>query len=257
MEQFVMAIPSYKRADKQGTLEYLAGMGMEKDRIYIFVQTEEDYLAYQKYTDRCHVIYRPADGVAKARNNILRYFKGQTDLFMLDDDVSYIGRLKGKEVKPIQDKSQFEATIARCFEQARKVAAPMWGVYPVNNAFFMQKSISTQVTVNTAVGFPRGQVLNFNETFEAKEDIELCARVLSKKQKILRFNFLSVNAKHRTNPGGCFDAWHSLAHVTTVARLSRMYPDILTASRKKPNEVRMVLKDKKIHLVKGKNGNAV
>lgn len=248
MEKFIMAIPSYQRAEAQGTLEYLAGMGIEKDRIYIFVQTESDMAAYQRYRDRCNVIYAPADGIAKARNNILRHFKGQKDIFMLDDDVGYIGRLRGGSISPIQEKEEFEETIGRCFEQARKKAAPIWGVYPVNNAFFMQRSISTKVTVNTAVGFTKGQVLCFNETFTAKEDIELCARVLHAGGTIIRYNFLSVNAKHRTNPGGCYEAWHSTAHKATVARLCKMYPDILAVNSRKPNEVRMILKDRKIQL---------
>ncbi len=250
MEKFIIAIPSYQRAETQGTLKYLSDMGVEKDRVFIFVQTEQDYEKYQRYVDKCGVIYAKADGIAKARNNILRHFKGVHDIFMLDDDVNYIGQLKGDTIKPISDKETFDRTIGKCFEQARRAAAPLWGVYPVNNAFFMQRSISTKVTVNTAVGFPKGQILTFNETFSAKEDIELCARVLNNGKPILRYNFLSVNAKHRTNAGGCFEAWHSTAHTKTVARLCRMYPDILAPNSRKANEVRMVLKDKKIHLGK-------
>lgn len=205
MEKFIIAIPSYQRAETQGTLKYLSDMGVEKDRVFIFVQTEQDYEKYQRYVDKCGVIYAKADGIAKARNNILRHFKGVHDIFMLDDDVNYIGQLKGDTIKPISDKETFDRTIGKCFEQARRAAAPLWGVYPVNNAFFMQRSISTKVTVNTAVGFPKGQILTFNETFSAKEDIELCARVLNNGKPILRYNFLSVNAKHRTNAGGCFE----------------------------------------------------
>lgn len=250
MQKFIMAIPSYQRAEAQGTLEYLSGIGIPKDRIYIFVQTESDWISYQKYESRCNVVFAAADGIAKARNNILRYFKGRFDIFMLDDDVSYIGRLRKNTIYPIQRKEEFEETIERCFEQARKKAAPMWGVYPVNNAFFMQKSISTKVTVNTAVGFTKGQILTFNETFTAKEDIELCARILHFGGTILRYNFLSVNAKHRTNTGGCYEAWHSSEHKATVARLCKMYPDVLAPNSRKPNEVRMVLKDRKIQLGK-------
>ena len=237
----------------QGTLDYLTEMGIEKDRIYIFVQTEQDNADYQIYADRCNIVYAPADGIAKARNNILRHFKGQRDVFMFDDDVSYIGRLKGDSITPIKDKDEFDETIGRCFEQARRKAVPIWGVYPVNNAFFMQKSISTKVTVNTAVGFTKGQILTFNETFAAKEDIELCARILNAGGVVLRYNFLSVNAKHRTNAGGCFEAWHTTANKTTAVRLCKMYPNILGPNSKKPEEVRMILKDKKIHLHKRKS----
>lgn len=42
MENFIVAIPSYQRADKQETLEYFASLGVPKERIYIFVQTTAD-----------------------------------------------------------------------------------------------------------------------------------------------------------------------------------------------------------------------
>ena len=248
MSEFIIAIPSYQRANEQGTLDYLHEISIPKNKIFIFVQTPQDHSDYQRYKEKCNIIFKPANGIAQARNNILRYFKGQHNILMLDDDIKYIGKLQNNSIVPIRDKDLFEKIIEKCFEKAQSVAAPIWGVYPVNNAFFMQSSISTRVTVNTAVGFTKGKILNFNETFSAKEDIELCARILHEGSSVLRFNFLSVNAKHRTNVGGCYDTWHSTAHKLTVKRLCKMYPDILSQNSKKPNEVRVIVKDKKIML---------
>ena len=42
MTEYIIGIPSYRRADKQTTLEYLERIGVSKERIVLSVQTEED-----------------------------------------------------------------------------------------------------------------------------------------------------------------------------------------------------------------------
>lgn len=248
MEEFIIAIPSYKRAEKQQTVEYFSGLGFPKEKIFVFVQTEDDWKAYQKYSREATLIYAEADGIAKARNNILRHFDGAENVLMCDDDISSIGRLRGEKIEAIRSREEMEETIGRCFGFAKKKGAPIFGLYPVSNAFFMSENISTAVTVNTVVGFTAGSRFSFNETYRAKEDIELCARILSLGGKVIRYNFLAMDAKHRTNAGGCHDTWKSNENTKAAARLCNTYPNILARHSKKPEEVRVIAKDKKIEM---------
>lgn len=243
MENFIMAIPSYKRAERQITLEYLSGLGIPKERIYIFVQTAKDREAYKKYEDRANIVLAAANGVATARNNILRHFAGTANILMFDDDISSIGKLRNDKIVPIDTREEFAKLLNKCFNMAQKRKTPLFGLYPVHNAFFMSQSISTAVTVNTVIGFVRGHGLLFDETYKTKEDIELCARILNAGGEVLRYNFLAPNAKHRTNAGGCYDIWHSDENLKTVQRLAEAYPAILAPQTKKPHEVRVLLKD--------------
>ncbi len=243
MENFVMAIPSYRRAEKQITLDYLSGLGIPKERIYIFVQTANDREAYKKHEDRANIILTPANGVAAARNNALRYFSGATNILMFDDDVSSIGKLRGNKLVPIDTREEFAELLNKCFNMAQKRKASLFGIYPVHNAFFMSPSISTTVTVNTVIGFTKGHELLFDESYKTKEDIEMCARVLEGGGEVLRYNFLAPNAKHRTNAGGCYEIWHSDENLKTVERLSKAYPNILAPQKNKPHEARVLLRD--------------
>lgn len=242
MENYVVAIPSYQRADKQITLEYLTSLGIPKERIYIFVQTIKDAAAYARHESSATVIYTAADGVAKARNNILRYFGGAANILTMDDDVVGISRLRKDKLVPITTRDEFTMFINRCFATAARDST-IFGIYPVHNAFFMSPTVSTAVTVNTVIGFSRGFNRWFDESYKAKEDIELCARILQSGERVYRFNFLAVNAKHRTNVGGCHDIWASNENVLTVKRLCNAYPEILAPQTKKPQEVRVIKKD--------------
>ena len=247
-QNYVVAIPSYKRAGKQESLEYMSRNGVPKSRLYIFVQTPEDYQDYMIYSDKAQIIYAKADGVAAARNNILRFFGGKENILMLDDDISTFGILKNGKIEVVEGEKELSELITRCFETARKAKAPVFGFYPVYNDFFMSNSISTKVTVNTVLGFTAGNLIFLDESYRAKEDIELCARLLSYGKNILRFNFLAPKAKHRTNKGGCSDLWKGDANIDTVKRLCITYPYVLAPHATKSNEVRVILKDKKIKL---------
>ena len=243
----IYAIPSYKRAGKQETLEFLLRMGIQPKDIYIFVQTKEDNEAYSKlYKGMCNVIYRPANSVPVARNNILRYFDGRDNILMMDDDVSRFSYgSKGMKFVDVKSGRQFAETIDKMFEVTAILQGCMFGLYPVYNEFFMSDDISTRVTVNTVIGFPAGFPLRFNEKFNAKEDIELCGRILNQGGKIIRFNNISFKAKHRTNAGGAYDTWHSDENTKLSRILSIMYPNVFCVRKDNPQEVRVRLKDKK------------
>lgn len=245
MEQFVVAIPSYQRAGKQSTAEYMHKIGLPKDSVYIFVQTEQDYEAYKKHEEIANVVYASADSVPKARNNILRHF--DCNILMMDDDVRRISIMR-KKLEPINSREQFANIFNKCFAHTAKNGSGVFGIYPVYNEFFMSPTISTKVTVNTVVGFTKGFKLMFDERYTAKEDIELCARILHNGGRVCRHNYLAVDAKHRTNSGGCYEAWHSDENKKAVKRLCMSYPEILAPQSKNEKEVRVIIKDKKIQL---------
>lgn len=245
MSDFVVGIPSYRRATEQGTVQYLKQLGFGKDRVYVFVQTQEDKEAYDKeISSDATVIYAPASGVAKARNNILNYFDGSENVLMLDDDIKHIGILQ-EQLRPIETGKEFEQIIGKCFDDCRRRKVMLFGVYPIYNDFYMERSITVKTTVNTLLGIPKGFSLRFDETFTAKEDIELCGRILHAKKNIIRYNFLAVEAKHRTNAGGCKEIWASDEHVATVKRLCAKYPELFEPKKNNPKEVRLKLRGEK------------
>lgn len=247
-EIFKVAIPSYKRCESQTTLDLFERAGVEKENIFIFVQTEEDYKTYsEKYGARANVIFKEANGIAKARNNILNYFNSEHNILMCDDDIKRIGTTLTGNFNPVEDKDIIKE-INRCFTVTGTLKGNLFGIYPVYNDFFMSRTISTRVSVNTVIGFLKGFTERMDETYPAKEDIELCSRLLYNGKKVIRFNYLSVDAKHRTNKGGCNDTWESNANIEVSKRLATEYKGIVEVNRSKPSEIRMVIKDKKIKL---------
>ena len=251
MTSFIAAIPSYKRPNEQLTLKYLKQLGLQKNEIYIFVQTESDLKAYtEKYNADATIVFKEAHTVAQARNNILSFFDGRQNVLMFDDDVKRLAILKNNKLAEITDGETFRHLCSTCFETVRG-KGQIFGVYPCYNAYFMENSISTKVTVNTVLGFVEGYKLRMNDRTQTKEDIELCGKILAGGGNVFRFNHVCVDAKHRTNDGGCKEVWESPENRKAVANLCFMYPDIFAPKKNNPNEVRLVCKDKKIRIKEG------
>ena len=252
MEKYVYAIPSYKRVGRQTTLDYLSGMGVPKELIWIFVQTDEDYAEYQIHAGRANIVKMPATRGVAARNNILKRLKGQ-NILMLDDDVKTLFTMNGGKLKPIERRIDMALAFNRCFEQTRRLKAHVFGIYPVANAFFMSNDISTRVAVNTVFGFAAGFPIRFDENFETKEDAEICGRILKNGGRVVRFNNLAVTADHNKDKNGYREKWHQDENLRSVKKLCARYPEIFAPQKGKPWEVRVKVKDEKVPCAEFRN----
>ena len=246
---FIYVIPSYNRVNKQITVNYLNEIGIPKDRIYVFVQTKEDEQAYlDKIGDKANIIFKTASRGVEARNNILNTLVEENNLLMLDDDIRAIGEFNGDKIEKIVSSQKMDEVFSKCFEICEKSNIKIFGIYPIYNYFFLERTISTKCTVNTVFGYVKGFKGRYNENYDTKEDAEICARMLSMNRSIFRFNFLAVDADHRKTKDGYIDDWHQEENIRCVKKLLKDFPKIFKEQKNKPWEVRNILKDKKIIL---------
>ena len=202
----IFAIPSYKRSEKQTTLEYLISMGVSKEQIYISTQTKEDFEIYsQKYGEKANIIFNNGSCVADNRNNILNNFSNNTEIVMLDYDLSFIGKLSNKKIVPFEKEELF-SFLRDAFDYTKKNNALIWTGYPVENGYFMKPTIDKK---NFGVGCIMGIInskYRFNREYKIKEDFEICLHTIKDGYNCIRFNFIHAKGKHKTK-GGCFDDW--------------------------------------------------
>ena len=241
---FYFGIPSYKRSQEQLTIKYLNELGYNKENIILSTQTEEDYKAYKNlYSDFATIIFNSGNSVGDNRNNILRFLPKYSEVVMLDDDIKSLQVLDGDKLRNISTKTELDWYIETSFKYTKSNNARLWGVYPVNNAYFMKKSIDKK---NILIGCVMGIIncFEFDSNFRTKEDYELCSREIKKGYNCIRFNYLTANAKHKTNAGGCKDDWKFEINKRCADMLIAKYPDLIKRNTKKLDEVRYVGKTK-------------
>lgn len=228
---YYVLIPSYKREQSQRTLDMLSGEHFPKDRIIISTQTPEDYEAYEhKYGERATIIYQQGYSVGDNRNTLLQYCE-KNDIqqgIMMDDDITALLLCNGRK---IDKASEIDNILTKCVERSKRVCAKIWGVYPISNEFYMKKSVSVgQICIGTIYGV-NDNTLRFRREFRVKEDYELCLRTMSNGGVVLRYNWLSPIAGHKTK-GGCSEEWKAEDYNKYADWLISLYPEYVSKGKK-------------------------
>jgi hypothetical protein len=203
---YVIAIPTYNRTDKlqEKTLKLLNEYNI-KNKIYIIVNDKEQYDLYLKdipkelYTD---IIISNTKGIKEARNFIASYFKKDTKVVCLDDDLQKFVVKGRKKLQKLEDLNGFfKEAFNKCIDENTK----LWGIYPVPNQLFMKNTISTglKFIIGLCYGFistPDDKSL-ITELVKQKEDYERSIKYFIKFGKIIRFNYISVNTTYYAKGG--------------------------------------------------------
>lgn len=225
-------IPSYKRSEEQKTLEYLESMNINKDYIFIATQTIEDFETYkQKYGDRANIIYGEGYCVSDNRNNILNNFENGTKIVMLDDDLSFIGKLANKKIQPFKE-DELKEFIQDAFKYCEKNHSLIWTGYPAENGYFMKNTIDKK---NFGVGCIMGIIIDkyrFNPEYKIKEDFEICLQTIRDGYNCIRFNFIHAKGKHKSK-GGCMEFWQDNQDEICTKKILLEYPTLIKKGNKK------------------------
>lgn len=275
--EYVVAIPSYQRPEtlKNKTLSLLQDYDIEPERIHIFVanKKEEDNYRNNLEPESYHKIIRGKKGVKNIRNFMANYFDQGQAIFYIDDDISQlfqnyndpkIKMRKRKQPKIIPSiNSQYNRSnnyltklpclktlIEEGFKQAQEKEMDNWGIYPVENPYFMKPTsrneddfISTKL--NYLMGGLTG-VFNNREaekrTLDDKEDYERSIKYYLKDDGVIRFNNVCARTNCYTEPGGMqVERTPERIHQSAVTLCER-YPELCTLNTKKKSgfsEVRL------------------
>jgi hypothetical protein len=139
MFDYQIAIPSYKRAEllKNVTLKTLERYGANRDRITIFVANEQQAEEYKEVIADYRIIVAEIGQLNAYRFYHRHYYAEGTRLLNLDDDIYDI-----KQRNDLDKLEPYTGTIDDLvklgFDLCEKSGAKIWGINPVNNAYFMK-----------------------------------------------------------------------------------------------------------------------
>lgn len=221
--KYVIAIPSYNRSLmlKEKTLTVLQNHNIGPQKIYIFVANDIQAREYKHIIPKgmYHKIVVGELGLKNQRNFITKYFPNNTNIVQMDDDITDIkqidfskSKLSKKTKKPhkyyqtksIENLNQF---IKHSFIQCRSKKLYLWGVFPVNNPYFMNTNTTTDLRfiVGPFFGIINRKYKDRKDlltTIDEKEDVERSIKYHIKDGGVMRFNYISIETKYYRNPGG-------------------------------------------------------
>lgn len=242
---YQIAIPSHARSEaiNRATLRYLAEEGIDKDRIRVFVAPEQlnDYRANLDPGLFCELV-EGASGVRGNHNAITNYYPDGIELVRFDDDVRYLAHRVSE--KKLERLNGLDLTINYAFEQTAAAGATMWGVYPVNNPFFMKPKV--RIGLSFIIGQCVGQVNHHDEILEAevKIDYERTLQRFIKDGAVVRFDFLTAVAGGvRGNKGGLQSLDRQAMNERATKLLLEKYPNYVALRKPRADgyqEIRLV-----------------
>ena len=132
---FVVAIPSYQRAKKlrDQTLAFLRREEVPTEKIFVFVADEQEKKSYEKVLEPGSfgslVVGVPT--LHHQRNFIQNFFPQDQKILWIDDDI--------KKLKFKTSYRRLLPFVEEMFNLLVKEKLNLWGIYPVNNVFFLKE----------------------------------------------------------------------------------------------------------------------
>jgi hypothetical protein len=163
-------------------------------KIYVFVANDDEKLEYEKHTpcEDYNEIVVGVIGITNQRNFITSYFPSETYIISIDDDIEKIMKL-GVEIDNLQELIQGN------YELIKENQCDTWGIYPVNNVFFMKPrkeiTYSFKFIIGCLYGFINNKNYVLNNDCEGKEDYERSVLSYVNCGAIMRHNHISVKTK--------------------------------------------------------------
>lgn len=227
-----ICIPTRSRSDVQPTLEMVKYMPFEK---YLFVNPKCQNDDYMKYSDISNIVSFDAGNIADVRNFILDYFKVGDHILMLDDDIEFFCKLKNcKLIKMTQDEivDFIKGAFNKCEYHGRK----LWGVYPIENPFYMSNKITNGFIIGTCMGIVVND-LRFDVLSSLKEDYDYTVQNVAKFKGVIRYNNITMKAKHYDNKGGCNEYRSKERELAVAIYLKNKWPNIVKSNKRGEHEI--------------------
>jgi len=212
--KYIITIPSYNRVDTliKKTLNTLHHNKINPKIIYIFVANIKEYNLYKNKIPKnlYNKIVIGLKGLRNQRNFIRKYFNDGDKIIEMDDDVTKINELYikkpniGKKSHKIRNITNLNLFFVNAFKSLLKNNLTLFGVYPVNNPYFMSNNVTTDLRF--IVGPMWGMINSHNKNkflyIDEKEDVLRTLLHYKSDHGVLRYNNISFNTAYYTEKGG-------------------------------------------------------
>jgi len=231
--QWVIAIPSYKRAEtlRDKTLTVLQHYRIPVEKIHVFVATKAEYDTYKATLkpDSYGHMHIAEPGMAAVRNFITRHFPVGKAIFNMDDDIrGFIEYSEGakRNERPLRSLSN---AIEAGFAKARQSGFRLFGFYPVANGYFMKPGPPTmdlRYIIGSVWGIINpGPVLTV--TIDDKEDYLRSVIMYVLDGGVLRYTNIAPQSAYYKEPGGMQEE-RTMNRIDASARaMVAAFPDLV------------------------------
>lgn len=240
---YFVAMPSHERAPLVAgmTLPFLIDAGgVPADAVSVWVAAEQ-YPTYKivlhEWLERGVHLRAGGLGIKTQRNLIARSYPQGAQLVSCDDDIlGLVQRMTPTDTAPIRA----HEVIENGFAMLARHGLTLWGVYPVNNAYFMRGDYTTDLRFICG-GF-HGMLNDRNEALIIcpKEDYERTLRRYERDGGVLRMNNIAFEHGGYKKVRGGLQATAERteqSNLIAIEQLRMRYPGLVHLNPRRPGEI--------------------
>lgn len=227
---YIITIPSYQRSEIiiNQTLRTLFNHNIHSKLITVFLANKEEYTTYNNFFKKQKTILPSLDvnyikflnsismvigkkGLKNQRNYISNFYLDKQMIVQMDDDIEGVKMLvvdnndeKNRRKWKLINVPNLDKMIKNAFIMSGKYGAFLWGIYPIENAYFMSPRITSELKfiVGPMFGIINRKDGSLQLTIDEKENVERTLQYFMKDKAVLRLNNITVVTKYYSNPGG-------------------------------------------------------
>lgn len=244
MAEFIIAVPTYKRADTIGqkTLALLRRQLVPPQQVYIFVASQEEQQRYMEVIGEewPHIVVG-MQSLWRQRNFITNYFPEGSHLVSLDDDVEELYRLRGEapdvsRLEPLHVGGLLDI-IRDAWKKMHALGVYLWSLNVSDNPLFMKTGTIT-LRNGLCNGFFWGCRVRHDPRLllrygDGREDVERSVRHFDLDGAVLRFREFCAKTRCKANRGGLQATMSQLARRaaedSAAKQLTEEFPLLLEA----------------------------
>ena len=238
-------VPSYGRAGRARTIDFLRESGLERPEIVVSTQTEQDYADYRKaYGEAATIVYRPASNLSGNANTALDELERGEIAAIMDDDIRGIqvydpkpdGTARGRKGTP----EEFIALVNELAVAVEERGANVGVAYPTENPLSMKSAMKAGRLSLNRLGsgwlmVVRGGEIRFDESLDSCEDYDVQLREICGGRDTVRLNCMGPLTVPRTErngeqQGGRGFYYEDERHRRNVAEIVARYAPIAKAN---------------------------
>ena len=251
---YVIAIPSYDRPDTiaNKTLKTILDGGVPKNLVHVFVANKAEEKRYMEALPKNMYgkLVVGKKGITAQRKFIIEYFPENQQIVSIDDDIEGLfKKVSDKELIKITNVHKFFIDAFALLEKERLY---IWGIYPVHNAFFMKKKVTTDLKfiMGGLYGFVNRKTKSIQPSskIKEKEDYEQSIKYFIKDGGVVRFNDVSAKTKNHSKGGLGYTEGRLEDNRAAADYLMKSYPAYLKVFHRANGmtEVRMARIDRRL-----------
>lgn len=244
-----IAIPSYRRAHtlKSKTLAWLDSLGIEPQRIDVFVASHEEAEEYMRVLNAGSYgrIIVGEKGMGAIRRFIAQFYAPGTKILNVDDDIKRV--VVRLDEKRLVDLHNLDDEVQSAFDLCDQTGLRLWGVYPVKNPYFMKAATTFDLRyINGTLWGSYAGDASLQVTLDDKEDFERTIRSYLAHGGVVRLNYLACDTNFYGEPGGMQEDRSPDTIAAGARDLVKLYPSLCSLNvSKKSEHVEVRLKDRR------------